>query len=130
MIMKERMARAVEMILQNRGDGWFMIFEESGSEKFVQFAFDEDGGLIFDLPFQALTTDENTTAARVLADLGVQAESAPVLDGLDGDEIGQQCSFQANVGYDRELAVALAYRVFRDVYGFADDTRFDVTIMR
>lgn len=128
--MKERIESAVKLILQNSGDGWFMIFEEPKSEKFVQFAFDEESGLIFDLPFQALTQLEKDSAGMLLSSMGVAPATAEVLDGPDGDCIGQQCSYQAEIGYDAEMAVSLAYRVMREVYGFRDGTRIDVTINR
>jgi len=122
--MKKRIESAVRLILQNNGDGWFMIFEEPKSEKFVQFAFDEDAGLIFDLPFQALTRAEKESAGVLLAGMGIGPATAEVFEGPDGDHIGQQCSYQAEVGFDAEMAVSLAYRVMREVYGF------DVTINR
>ena len=128
--MRERIESAVRLILQNCGDDWFMILEESVSEKFVQFAFDEESGLVFDLPLQALTKSEIELAGTLLAAYEVISETAQVYDGPDGDEVGEQSSFQCNVGFDVELAVTLSYRIFREVYGFSDDTRFDVTIMR
>ncbi len=128
--MRERIESAVKLILQNSGDDWFMILEESESEKFVQFAFDEDSGLVFDLPLQALTPEEIELSRTLLASYGIGSETAQVFDGPDGDEVGEQCSFQTVVGFDTELAVTLTYRIFREVYGFTDATRFDVTIMR
>lgn len=128
--MKERIESAVRLILKNSGDGWFMIFEEPKSEKFVQFAYDEESGLIFDLPFQALTKLERDTAGVLLSGMGVGSAAGEIFDGPDGDHIGQQCSFQAEIGFDAEIAISLAYRVMREVYGFRDDTRIDVTINR
>lgn len=128
--MRERIESAVKLILQNCGDDWFMILEESTSEKFVQFAFDEESGLVFDLPLQALSPDEIELAKTLLADYDVDPETAVVYDGPDGEEVGEQSSFQCQVGFDAELAVTLSYRIFKEVYAFSDDTRFDVTIMR
>ena len=56
--MKKRVESAIRMILENIGEGWFIILEEPETEKFVQFAYDEGSGLVFDLPFQALDDPE------------------------------------------------------------------------
>jgi len=130
LLMKERIESAVKLILKNSGDGWFMIFEEPKSEKFVQFAFDEGSGLIFDLPYQALTGLEKDSARVLLAGMGVAPQTEDVFGGPEGDHIGQQCSFQAEIGFDAEMAVSLTYRVMREVYGFRDETKIDVTINR
>lgn len=126
--MKKRIESAIRLILENTGEGWFIILEEPVDEKFVQFAYDEDSGLIFDLPFQALTDDELTRARQVLGEAGIGDETAGLYDAPDGEQIGEQTSFNAMVGRDVDRAVELVHRVFTYVYGFDDKTRFNITI--
>lgn len=128
--MKERIEKAVEVLLQNAGDDWFMIIEEPAQEKFVQFAYDEESGLFFDLPFQALTQEELARARKVMAELSIAAAANATFDEPGGREIGVQESFNHHVDRDVKLAVDIAYRVFREVYGYGDSTRLDITIMR
>ena len=126
--MKKRIESAIRLTLDNVGEGWFIIIEEPTDEKFVQFAYDEDTGLIFDLPFQALDEDELARARQVLGEAGVGDETASVFDAPDGTKIGEQRSFNAMIGRDVERAVDLVHRVFTYVYGFDDKTRFNITI--
>ncbi|NCB40146.1 MAG: hypothetical protein EOM80_15405 [Erysipelotrichia bacterium] len=128
--MKDRIRTALNLLLQNTGDDWFIILEEPEHEKFVQFAYDEGPGLIFDLPFQALTDDEIEKAKKLMASFNIVPEELTAMDHPGGQKIGVQHSFSAQIGNDVELAVSLAYRVFREVYELADDTPFNVTIMR
>ncbi|MBU1106742.1 MAG: hypothetical protein KKB51_08765 [Candidatus Riflebacteria bacterium] len=126
--MKKRIESAIRTVLDNLGEGWFIILEEPTDEKFVQFAYDEDTGLIFDLPFQALDEDELARARQVLGEVGVGDETASVFDAPDGEKVGEQRSFNTLVGRDVDRAVDLVHRVFTYVYGFDDTTRFNVTI--
>ena len=126
--MKKRIESAIRLTLDNVGEGWFIIIEEPTDEKFVQFAYDEDTGLIFDLPFQALDEDELARARQVLGEAGVGDETASVFDAPDGTKIGEQRSFNAMIERDVERAVDLVHRVFTYVYGFDDKTRFNITI--
>ncbi len=128
--MKERIRSALQTLLQNSGDDWFIIIEEPENEKFVQFAFDEASGLFFDLPFQALTKDELEKARSLFTALSIDAQKASMLDQPGGKEIGIQESFNHHVGRDIDLAVDISYRVFKEVYAFTDSVRLDVTIMR
>lgn len=126
--MKKRIESAVRLVLENLGEGWFIIFEEPTAEKFVQFAYDEDTGLIFDLPFQALDEDELGRARQVLGEAGIGDEIAEIFDAPSGEKRGEQQSFNAMVGRDVEQAIDLVHRVFTYVYGFDDKTKFNVTI--
>ncbi len=117
--MRDRIRAAVEMVLGNMGEGWFLIIEEPENEKFVQFALDEEAGLIFDLPFQALTDDEIEKARPVLGALGVNAV-----------EVSDFSSFQADIGKDVEFAVKVAIAVFCEVFGLNEGTHLDITINR
>jgi hypothetical protein len=127
-MMKKRVESAIRLILENIGEGWFIILEEPETEKFVQFAYDEGSGLVFDLPFQALDEDELARARQVLGEVGVGDEVASIFDSPDGEAVGEQRSFNSMVGKDVDRAVDLVYRVFTYVYGFDDKTRFNVTI--
>jgi len=126
--MKKRVESAIRLILENIGEGWFIILNTFFTEKFVQFAYDEDTGLIFDLPFQALDEDELVRARQVLGEVGVGDEVASIFDSPDGEAVGEQRSFNSMVGSDVDQAVDLVHRVFTYVYGFDDKTRFNVTI--
>ncbi len=128
--MKERIVQAIDTILKNRGDDWFIIIEEPEKEKFVQFAYDEGIGLFFDLPFQALEADELARARKLLAEYSIGPASSQTYDEPGGKATGVQESFNHHVGRDAALAATLAYRVLSEVYQLDDRTALNVTIMR
>ncbi|HNX77862.1 MAG TPA: hypothetical protein PLM07_15025 [Candidatus Rifleibacterium sp.] len=128
--MKERIKKAIETILLNRGEDWFIIIEEPDGERFVQFTFDEGCGLFFDLPFQALDKIELERARNLMTEFSISAVKNPVFNEPGGRETGTQESFNHHVGLDANLAVMLAFRVFTEVYELAETTALNVSIMR
>ncbi len=85
----------------------------------MQFATGEDGGLIFDLPTEALTPQEQSRAIAVLKLLEISLEEWDVYDKPDGRVVGKRAGFQKNVGNDPLVAAGIAWAVFVDVYGLS-----------
>lgn len=117
----ERMKTALQIAVQNQGEGWFIIMEEPESESFVQFAWDEGEGLVFDCPTMSFSDEELAIAIKVMARFGVNHEHP------SGDDFA---SFLGNVGQNIDLAAQIATAMFGEVFGFSEDVRFDITINR
>ena len=128
--MKKRIQKAIETIMLNRGEDWFIIIEEPEGEKFVQFTYDEGTGLYFDLPVQALDKTELEKARCLMAEFSIGLLKNPVFTEPGGREAGIQESFNHHVGLAADLAVELAFRVFTEVYGLAETTALNISIMR
>ncbi len=62
----KRVELGLQVLLENSGDGWFLILEEPVSEKFVQFAYEEGQDLVFDCPTMAFSPDELKKAIEVM----------------------------------------------------------------
>ena len=148
--MKERIQNAIEMLTTNKGDDWFTVLEEPKTEKFIQFTFDESYGLQVDLPVVALKPEELEKATKLMAEYGIaKRELEPPEDDCcccgDEEEHGENCNCNCCDGEekceekfesfnekmeDKNKAVELAYRVFKEVYGLSDDAAINVTIFR
>lgn len=150
--MKKTIETALEMLVKNSGEGWFCILEEPKTEKFVQFAYDEDEGIFFDLPRPALTKKEFESASEVLSGYDITLSESQIPEqspehnpdcdcGCDDDECdcddGCCCShgepfetFNKHLGNDTQLAGEIAYAVMREVYKLKENTKLNVTIMR
>jgi hypothetical protein len=111
--------RWIENMTQLEGDGWYIIFQEPTSDKFVQFAWGEHDGLLFDLPTQQLSTAELDKAKGLLRKHHIPLETD---DGID--------QFIKRIGPEKDLAAELAHTVLYQVYGFAEDTTLSVRIDR
>ncbi len=117
----QRMLLGLQAVCENQGDGWFIIMEEPETESFVQFAFDEGDGLVFDCPTMSFNPEELANAIEVMSRFGVAHENPA------GDDFS---SFNANIGMNIELAAKIATAMFSEVFKFNDDVRFDITINR
>ncbi|MGM0599911.1 MAG: hypothetical protein ACQETH_08870 [Candidatus Rifleibacteriota bacterium] len=116
-----RIIKGIETLCGNSGDGWYIIIQEAESEKFVQFAFEEGSGLIFDCPVVALDKEEVKKAEILLARYGIKAGD------LTG---GNFVSFNAELGNDINKAATIAAEMFESVYGISDQASFDIIINR
>ncbi|MDN5279235.1 MAG: hypothetical protein PWR01_3200 [Clostridiales bacterium] len=115
----ERMLTALKVLTANVGEGWFIIMEEPESEFFVQFAFDEGSGLVFDCPTMSFSEEEMARATRVMQRFGIE------LENLSDDEFA---SFNADIGMDIEKAAQIGSSMFREVFMFSDNTPFNIVI--
>lgn len=145
--MKERIQNAIEILTTNKGEGWFTVLEEPQKEKFIQFTYDEDYGLQIDLPVVALNPEELAKTEKLMAEYSIEKiEVTPSEDdccccgeeheehcncGCDHEEAGDEKfeTFNKKIE-DKNTAVEIAYRVFKEVYGYSDDTHINVTIFR
>jgi hypothetical protein len=87
----------------------FVIFEETRTQKFVQFS----GPLLLDLPHQPLAPDELQRAR----DLFSTIETATIWPHV----------FQVDLGTDVEGATELTLRIFREVYRFPETIELSIT---
>jgi hypothetical protein len=135
--MKNTIETALDTLLKNSGEGWFCIIEDPKTEKFVQFAYDEEEGLWFDLPKPALTKKELEVALDLLSGYDIKL-MAPGIEDEDCEHGNEDCecheevfeTFNKHLGRDKQLAAEIAYAVMRQVYNLKDDTKLDVTLTR
>lgn len=127
--MKDRIKKAIEAICGNIGDGWILIMEEPETESFVQFAFDSSSGLVFDLPFQALNQQQTQLARQVLGRYEIVPYTVPAFAGSTNSE-EEQPTFNADMGFNTELATELSFVCFNEIYKLPGDFSFNVTITR
>lgn len=117
----DRIHKALEVLCGNSGDGWYIIIQESESEKFVQFALEENGGLIFDCPVVALDKDELKKAEILLGKYGIKPAD------ITG---GNFVTFNADLGQDLKKAATIASEMFKFVYEKPERAKFDIIINR
>ncbi len=112
----ERSVRSALQRLLNRPDG-FVVFEHSGTGKFVQFATSKARGLLLDVPRQILSYDEDIRAEAYFAEQGIDAAyTGPLYSPQTGAQVGIQRSFQVILGSDVETAAAMTAEFFTQVY--------------
>ena len=142
--MKERIKTAIEILTTNHGDGWFTVLEEPKKEKFIQFTYDEGYGLQVDLPVVALQPDELAKAEKLMAEYGISKIEVSATEDCCCCEEDHDHEEHCDCGCESEekfesfnkkideyyLASDIAYRVFKEVYGYDDDTALNVTIFR
>ncbi len=119
---------SINSLVKNDGDGWFLIIEEPESMKFVQFAWGETEGIIFNLPSQTLSTEELELASKKLKYYGIEYEAWPSSDAAGEVIIDEQGGFNKNLGNDAALAQKLASLILYEVYGLDRSVEFSVTI--
>jgi len=113
----ERMLKifaAIRKAIRNEKN--FVIIENPGSEKIVQFALDPSSReIVMDIPIHGLTQNEFDGLINELS--GVARDAAT----------NEAISFQESIPYERiNDAVAQTEKIFREVYRLPPD--FDVTI--
>lgn len=146
-MLKDRIKTAIDMIVSNRGEDWFIVLEGAKDEKFVQFTYDEGYGLQLDLPVVALKVEELARAEKLLGEYSIvkrKIEYSEEGDCCCGEEHGkdEHCdcgcedrskeifeSFNEKIE-DTNRAVEIAYRVFKEVYLYQDNWELNVTIFR
>lgn len=114
---------ALSELLQRRNVDTFVIFEEEGSGKYVQFAGSANEDLLLDLPSQTLTEDEMKRAEVLFRELGIPG---PVTYETYTDKsrktvAGMQTSFQMDFGRDVVRAARVTLAIFERVYQFPPD---------
>ena len=96
--------------------------------KFVQFAWGETEGIIFNLPSQALDKEELELADEKLKKYGVEYETWPLYDAAGDRFVDEHGGFNKNLGNDTALAQKLARLILYEVYGLDRSVEFSVTI--
>lgn len=117
----QRVLEGLEAMVENQGEGWFLIAEEPETESFVQFAFDEGVALIFDCPTISFNEDELERAKLVMGRFGIELEHP------SGDDFA---SFNADMAMDIEKAADIATAMLQEVFMFEPETRLNITINR
>lgn len=153
-MLKTRIKAAIDLLTTNKGDDWFTVLEEPNADKFIQFTYDEGYGIQLDLPVVALTQEELEKAEKLMAEYGItKREIEPEEDDCCcGDE---DCCCDEEHEHDEhchcgcedeqtdevfesfneklesaEQAIEIAYRVFKEVYNYSDDTHINCTVFR
>ena len=96
--------------------------------KFVQFAWGEAEGIIFNLPSQALDKEELELASKKLKKYGIEYESWPLYDAAGERVVDEHGGFNKNLGNDIALAQKLARLMLYEVYGLDRSIKLSVTI--
>ncbi len=108
---------ALERLVSRSNPDAFLIIQEAGSGKFVQFSHHPEHGLRFDLPVDGLSDDE-----RMRASLHLVNENAELLSWeVDGS---RSSAYGKSMQRDVPAAARLARIVLLDVYGFGSDARY------
>lgn len=123
----DRIESALTRMLARQNEDALVIFEEKSSRKFVQFTGSVGGGLLLDLPFQALDRTELERARNYFLEHGVRAEGYDIFDAPGGEVVGRQYSFQKDFGHDVRAAANVVSDVFRRVYQLSSDFDLGVT---
>lgn len=105
---------AIDRLVSRESPGSFLIIQEAGTGKFVQFSNHPDNGLALDLPVDGLSDQEQQRASLHLVNRGAEFMSWQV----DGHRMQ---AYVKQLGRDTEQAARLATLVMREVYGFGDD---------
>lgn len=105
---------ALASLLARSNDDAFVIFEQAGKRKFVQFA-GGPGGLLLDLPVEALSESERARAESFFGAIDVRLMDQP-----------NYSSFQVDFGRDAESAARTTLDIFHRVYGLSPDFRLTV----
>jgi len=123
MLNLNRIADALSALLHRTPGDAFVIFEEKGSGKFVQFARSPTEPLYLDLPAQTLSEEEMKRAKVLFAELGVSGpkEYEVYTDPTMREVTGTQISFNMDFGQDFQRATEVTLAIFERVYKFPPD---------
>jgi hypothetical protein len=120
--------RAALSRLMARPVGAFLIVEDPGSGKFVQFAGSEREPLMLDLPAQVLSSEEMARAKAVFREFGHPGpETYETRDRPGGPPTGTRTSFVVAFGRDVDKATELAVAVLHRIYGIREGAPLKLT---
>ncbi len=123
----KRVIRSALRRLRSRtNEDAFLIIEEKKTNKFVQFAKDNENNLIFDLPDQTLTLAEQARGRMLLRSYNIVYEEWEVLDKPDGKVVGTQKGFNKNLGKDLDAITEITYAVFTKIYLFVEPIKLSI----
>jgi len=113
---REAIRAALERLTLRGNKDAFVIIEDKGTGRFVQYAGGLTQGLLFDLPVQGLTPQELSRAACVLGRYGVYLEQHPMYDRPGGRKVGTSLALNRDLGRDIEAATEIAYAALTEIY--------------
>lgn len=123
---ENKIKQALTALLNRPGDS-FAIIEEVQTQKFVQFSRLSNDSLVFDLPFQTLSSEEINRTKALFKDLKIPGpETHKLYEFPGGPESGEQTSFNVNVGKGVEHGTLLTLSILKDVYRFPDDCELNI----
>lgn len=105
------------LLSRSNGDA-FVIFEETKTKKFVQFA-GAQGKIFLNLPSNPLSAPEMEKAKTLFKEYGVEAKTFPISSVKVW--LGKKTDFDMDLGQNTKKAALIAMRVFKEVYGFSDN---------
>lgn len=105
---------ALQRLVERNTPGSFLIIQEAGTGKFVQFSHHPENGLALDLPVDGLSEAEQSRASLHLIGQGGEFLSWEV----DGHRIQ---AYHNRLRRDVAAAARLATTVMQEVYGFGPE---------
>jgi hypothetical protein len=125
---RERIVKELSNLLLRSNEDPFVIFEDTKTKKFVQFAGSTREQLLLDLPSIALSPPELERAKKLFAEYGVKLEQIPFSNYKGGPITGIESGFIMKLGKDVENAAEITLRVFSEVYLLPSNFKLGVQV--
>jgi len=123
----ERIRAELVKMMEKDGPFTFVIFEESNTGKFVQFAGNKNQELTFDFPSNQLSKEEFQKANEILKKYSIEHKIEPTYtDETETEVAGSISSFTKRINNDIDLAIELISRVMIDVFGFNENIELNI----
>ena len=122
----EQISQALSKLLQRSNEDAFVIFEDTKTKKYVQFAGRTREPLLLNIPFVALTPLELERAKKLFEEYKIKPEETPVSDYKGGPVTGKQSHFYMKLGNDTKRATEITLRIFSEVYMLPPDFKLGV----
>lgn len=111
----------------SRGFG-FVIFEEKGTEFFVQYSFDEKGFMLF-FPESEVLSEHVESVKELLKSLQFEDNTGKDVMDLDEKEfVLEEDGIYAQCGEDIDITAYLSDRIFRDVFQSNDNYKIETKL--
>jgi hypothetical protein len=117
---------ALERLLRRHNRDAYVVFENRGTGKFVQFACGPRHTLVLDLPHGALTEEELSRAADLFQSPGVSAREDNQAKKPWWRRLFETRTFQIDLGTDPERVADLVLGVFERVYRAEERLDLDI----
>ncbi len=115
----DKMERALDALLAQTNEDAFVIFEETSTKKFVQFAGNDHEQLLLNLPAQTLNATELEKAKTLFKEYAIEFKAIPATRAWPIPTL--QKEFDMKLCRDTKKAALIAMRIFKEVYGFSDN---------
>lgn len=125
---KNQISSALISLTKNTGSDAFVIIEELGSGKFVQFSGNANEELYFSMPVSQLSKSELAKAKSLLKQYDINVENIEFFtDDSANTPAGSLNEFAKKIDHDVEKGVTLVSEVMTKVFGFKGDVKLLIT---